>query len=332
LTNCGERCIIGNGRKERRARKSAKNNMDKTILTIGNATMDVLLNVPFAPGGGRTAFSKDKYEFTSGGSGAYTAVAAKRAGTDAVLCARIGEDEMGKRLLDEYRENGVNINYMARDAIDQTGLNLYIVEEFGPASKICYPGANKNLNSGNIEFAFNSYPNLVTASLEIEEELVRYVSNMARAKEIPFVLDASGAYESLRLDRIGTVDVFIADEKDVEIITGIRPGSPEDCLRASISLFNRMDVKYAVLKLSGRRAAHMYDGKYCHLLESARLQSIDRRAQQQSFVGAFCSQLLSTGDPYRSTEYALAASTIAASKAGGISSIPNDGEIRSLLN
>ena len=87
--------------------------MENTILTAGNAVMDVLLNVPYAPHDGRLVCSKDRYMFTPGGSGAYTAVAARRAGASSILCARIGDDEMGVRISEHLKDADAKFSLLA---------------------------------------------------------------------------------------------------------------------------------------------------------------------------------------------------------------------------
>lgn len=304
--------------------------MNKTILTAGDLAMDVLLNVPFAPNGGRVVNSKDRYSFTPGGSGAYTAVAAKRAGIDVALCSRVGDDEQGQRLLRYLKEESISTAHINIDSVNQTALNVYLLEEFGLGGKVLYSGASAMINSFDIEDAFGCYPDLFTTSLRTEHEAVKYAANLTRARGIPFVLDATGAYENYRLSDILGVDILIVGEVEAEALTGIRPNSTDNFMRACIALCDRMPLRFVVLKL-GSRGAYIYDGKYCELLMAPSIQSVDVTAEHECFVGTFCAQFIKEYDVLDATNYALTAAAMAAGRVGGFSSIPVNDEILNLL-
>ncbi|MBQ4648028.1 MAG: hypothetical protein IJB76_02595 [Clostridia bacterium] len=305
--------------------------MRNTVLTIGPATMDVLLNVPYAPNGGRTVFSKDRYSFTPGGNGAYTAVAVSRSDSSSTLLTRVGEDEQGSRVVRHLIDDNVNTNYIIKDPVNQTGLSVYLIEEYGLGGSANFKGASAKISSANVEKAFDCMPLIVNTNLELDGEALRCTAALCEDSGLPFILDATGAYENTRLSSLVGDNVIIAGEKEIEVLTGIRPDSTENYLRACINLFDKMPLRFAVLKL-GRRGAYIYDGKYCELLMSPGLQSVDTTAEHQCFVGAFCSEFIRTYEVDKATKYALAASSICASKVGGFASIPTRTEIENILN
>lgn len=304
--------------------------MEKTILVAGDAAMDVLLNVPYAPNGGRAVVSKDRYDLTPGGSGAYTAVAARRAGGRVVFCSRVGEDELGGRLLRYFKDEDINTAHITNDRVNQTALNVYLLEQYGLGGRVSYGGASARLNQADMESAFGCYPDLFTTSLLVDREAVRYAAGLTRAQAIPFVLDAAGVYENYCLSDILGVDILITDEDNTATLTGIRPAGADDCMRACISICDKLPLRFVVMKL-GKRGAYIYDGKYCELLMSPALQSVDVTAERECFTGAFCSRFVKEYDVYDATNYALAAASIAASRVGGFSSIPTDEEIENIL-
>ncbi len=305
--------------------------MGKTILAVGNSTMDMLLNVPYAPTGGRSVSSKDRYAFTPGGNGAYTAVAIARSGGNCVLCTRVGDDECGSKLLTELEYENVKISYIPRDKNHQTGLKVYLLEEFGNGGRVIYRGANAKLSIIDVERAFNSEPALVTADLSMNDEILQLLAERSTDAGIPFVLDATGAYGNFRSGGLEGIDIIICDEKEAETLTGIKPNSMENYLRVSIALANKFPVQFTVLKL-GNKGAYIYDGTYCELLSSIGLQTVDTTAANQVFVGAFCANFVNSYDVYEATEYALAASSFSASRVGGFSSIPTNSQVSDLLD
>ncbi len=305
--------------------------MRNSVLTIGPATMDVLLNVPYAPNGGRIVHSRDRYSFTPGGNGAYTAVAVARSEVESCLLTRVGEDEQGDRLIRYLRDDGVNTNYVVKDPVNQTGLSVFLLEEYGLGGRVNFKGASQKLSCPNVESAFNCDPVLVTASLETDMEVLNYTASLCRDSGTPFILDAKGAYENVRLSSLVGDNIIIMGDKEAEVLTGIKPDSTENYLRVCISLFDKMPLRFAVLKL-GRKGAYIYDGKYCELLMAPSLQAVDITAEYQCFVGAFCGNFVKDYEIDKAAKYALAASALAASKVGGFASVPTRAEIENLLN
>ena len=305
--------------------------MRNSVLTIGTATMDVLLNVPYAPNNGRAVSSKDRYSFTPGGSAAYTAVAVSRSETESVLLARVGNDEQGDRLIRHIKDEGINTNYIVKDPVNQTGLSVYLLEEYGLGGVVNFKGASAKLSCPNVEYAFMCSPAVVTANLEVDIEVLNNAASLSRDNDLPLILDATGAYENIRLHTLCGNNIIITGDKEVEILTGIRADSPQNYLRACIALFDKMPLRFAVIKLNNK-GAYIYDGKYCELLMSPGLQIVDTTAQHQCFVGAFCSDFIRNYEVDKATKYALAASNLAASKVGGFASIPTRAEIENLLD
>lgn len=303
--------------------------MERTVLVAGEVTMDALLNVPYAPNGGRIVHSKENYDFTPGGGGAYTAVAAQRTGVDAVLCAAVGNDEFGRQIVARLKEEGVNTSKMTKLEGYQTALSVYLLEQYGLGGKVVYNGANAALTESDIEEGFLSCPDVFTTSLRLDKKLLLYAAELTREKRKPFVLDATGVYENYRLSDIVGVDILIINESEAELLTGIKTNGTDNLMRICISICEKMPVSFIVLRL-GLRGAYIYDGKYCELLMSPPASDVDGTAVQESFVGAFCAHFADDHDVYNATRYALAAASFTASHIGGFASIPNDEMIKTI--
>jgi ribokinase len=143
----------------------------KRILVVGSANNDFLMTTPYVPDVGETLISEGAYTFVPGGKGAKTAVAAARLGTQAVFCARLGDDAYGDRLMNIYRDNGIDLRYIKADKLEQTGLAVVMLEKGGANRIVVYPGANKRVSEGDIENAFFSYPDAVITQFEIGDVL-----------------------------------------------------------------------------------------------------------------------------------------------------------------
>lgn len=305
--------------------------MAKRILVAGSSNIDFLLTTPYIPAPGETMISSGKYAFTPGGKGANTAVAAKTFGADVVFCSRVGDDAYGDRLVALFNERGIDTRYIKADRLEQTGLAVVMLEKSGANRIIVYSGANKKISDSDVEAAFSCYPDAVMTQFEIRPDAVIAAARCAADEGILFIVDAGPADPDFPLEKLERVEIFSPNETETEILTGIRPNNLENCLRASIALCNRVDIKYVVLKL-GERGCYVYDGKYCDLISPFDIAVTDTTAAGDIFTAALTTEYLRTGDILTAAKFANAAGALTVSKLGAINSIPSLDAVRNLLN
>lgn len=305
--------------------------MAKRILVAGSSNIDLLLNTPYIPAPGETMVSEGNYAFTPGGKGANTAVAVASLGENAVLCSRVGDDAYGDRLIALFKEKGVDTRFVKADRLEQTGLSVVMLEKSGANRVISFKGANRRISESDIENAFSSYPDAIITQLEINPDAIVNAARLAADDGIKFFLDAGPARANFPLEKLERVEVLSPNETETEILTGIRPNSLENCLRASIALCNRVDIGYVVLKL-GSRGCYVYDGKYCDLISPFDVPVADKTAAGDVFTAALTVEYLRTNDILKAARFANAAGALTVSKHGAIASIPTLEEVNALMH
>ncbi len=304
--------------------------MAKRILVAGSSNIDFRLSTPYIPAPGETMLSSGRYAFTPGGKGANAAVAAASLGADVVFCSRVGDDAYGDRLIALFNERGIDTRYVKVDKTEQTGLSVVMVEKNGANRVISYGGANQKISDADVEAAFGCYPDAVLTQFEIRHEAVIAAAHSAAYDNIPLIVDAGPARSDFPLEKLEKIEILSPNESETEILTGIRPNNLENCLRASIALCNRVDIRYVVLKL-GARGCYVYDGKYCDLISPVEVSVVDTTAAGDVFTAALTTEYLRTGDILASARFANAAGALAVSKAGAIASVPTLDEVRKIL-
>lgn len=305
--------------------------MAKRILVAGSSNIDFLLTTPYIPAPGETMISSGKYAFTPGGKGANAAIAAKEMGAEVIFCSRVGDDAYGDRLVALFNERGIDTRYIKVDRIEQTGLAVVMLEKSGANRIIVYSGANSKISESDVEEAFSCYPDAVLTQFEIKPDAIIAAAKTAAYEGIPLFVDAGPADASFPLERLEKVEIFSPNENETEILTSIRPNNLENCLRASIALCNRVDIKYVVLKL-GERGCFVYDGKYCDLISPYDVNVVDTTAAGDVFTAALTAEYLRTGDILGSAKFANAAGALAVSKLGAVNSVPTLEEVKKLMN
>ncbi|MBQ8896416.1 MAG: bifunctional hydroxymethylpyrimidine kinase/phosphomethylpyrimidine kinase [Clostridia bacterium] len=304
--------------------------MAKRILVAGSSNIDFLLTTPYIPAPGETLISGGKYAFTPGGKGANAAIAAKAMGADVIFCSRVGDDAYGDRLIALFNERGIDTRYIKVDRLEQTGLAVVMLEKSGTNRIIVFSGANSKICDTDVEAAFSAYPDAVLTQFEIRPDAVIAAARTAAYEGIPFFVDAGPADAEFPLAKLEQVEVFSPNETETEILTGIRPNNLENCLRASIALCNKVDIKYVVLKL-GERGCYIYDGKYCDLISPYDVPVVDTTAAGDVFTAALTTEYLRTNDIISSAKFANAAGALAVTKLGAVNSVPTLEEVRKLI-
>ena len=304
--------------------------MAKRILVAGSSNIDFLLTTPYIPAPGETLISGGKYAFTPGGKGANAAIASKAMGADVVFCSRVGDDAYGDRLIALFNERGIDTRYIKVDRLEQTGLAVVMLEKSGTNRIIVFSGANSKICDTDVEAAFSAYPDAVLTQFEIRPDAVIAAARTAAYEGIPFFVDAGPADAEFPLAKLEQVEIFSPNETETEILTGIRPNNLENCLRASIALCNKVDIKYVVLKL-GERGCYIYDGKYCDLISPYDVPVVDTTAAGDVFTAALTTEYLRTNDIISSAKFANAAGALAVTKLGAVNSVPTLEEVRKLI-
>lgn len=299
---------------------------EKKILIVGSANIDFLLKTPYVPAEGETLVSNGTYGFVPGGKGANAAVAAARLGGDVSFCTRVGDDAYGDRLLEIYRENGIAMRNVTVDPQEQTGLAVVMLERSGSNRIIVYPGANSNVREDDITAAFSSFPDIVVTNCEIPEDSVLCVARLCRERGVPLVLDFGGVKRGFPLQSLGEVEIISPNESETLALTGIRPDSLDDCLRACIKLCSMIPCKYVVLKL-GSRGSYVYNGKYCCMCTPYPVNCVDTTAAGDAFTAAMAYLYINSGDIVNACNFANAVGALTVSKVGAITSLPTRAEV-----
>ncbi|MBO4452997.1 MAG: hypothetical protein J5793_03590 [Clostridia bacterium] len=302
----------------------------KRLLVVGSSNIDLVLSTPYIPAPGETMLSDGTYAFTPGGKGANAAVAAAAMGAKVVFCSRVGDDAYGDSLLKLFAEKGIDTRYIRTDRREQTGLAAILLENSGANRIVVYQGANKRISEADVEAAFGAYPDAVLTQFEVSRDAVITAARCAADEGVPFFVDAGAATADFPLSKLEKVEIFSPNEVETEILTGVRPNSLDNCLRASMALCSKVDIKYVVLKL-GARGCYIYDSKYCDLISPYDVNVADTTAAGDAFTAALTVEYLNTGDIIASARFANAVGALTATKRGAVGAIPTREEAEELM-
>ena len=302
--------------------------MKERILIVSSANVDLVLETQTVPRAGETVISEEKFTYRAGGKGANSARLCAALGSDTIFLCRLGDDRYGRRLLEIYKNEGIDTRFIELD--DELPTGLAAVTVCGSESRIIvYPGANQALSASSVEDAFTSYPDGVLVHMEIPDEAIMAAGKFARANGAKLIVDAGPAKPDFPFTEFGGIDVFSPNETECLAYSGIEPTTMDACTRACIELGIKMNAKNVVLKL-GSRGAFVYDGTYNFMIPAYQVRSVDATGAGDAFTAALAVRLLRGDSLEDAAKYANAAGAIATTKRGAYA--PTDAEIRSLIS
>lgn len=100
------------------------------VVVFGSSNTDMTVRTPRLPGAGETILG-GSFRSSPGGKGANQAVAARRAGAEVDFLCAVGDDELGRRALDLYRQEGLNVDYAKTVDGEASGVALIFVADDG---------------------------------------------------------------------------------------------------------------------------------------------------------------------------------------------------------
>ncbi len=298
------------------------------ILVIGSLNADLVVRAPRFPAPGETIQGEDLVIFP-GGKGANQAVAAARLGAKVAMVGRVGKDSFGTTLIDNLKNNKVDVRHILRDDSTPTGTAVIVLDSHGQNTIVVLPGANGKVNSTDIEpEAFMDSP-ILLAQFEIPLETVIYSANLAREKKLRILLNPAPA-RTLPDELLMTVDYIVPNETELGLLTG-KPvnnlGSIEEACRSLIS----RGAQNTIVTLGANGALIVNKNRAKHI-PAYEVKVVDTTAAGDAFVGGLAVGLLNGKSLEDAVQYACACGALAVTKFGAQPSLPTTEDIEKLLH
>ena len=288
--------------------------------------MDFVVEVDKMPLPGETILGKN-FTLVPGGKGANQAYAIGKLGTNVSMLGAIGNDEYGKKLLENL--NSVNVDTTAVSKFDNinTGCAFINVDETGENSIIVISGANKNITKEMILDNINVIENsdIIVMQLEIPIEIVTLVAKTAKEKGKIVILDPAPAVYNIPEELLSNVDIIKPNETEIQILSGKQTKTTDDIISAANELINK-GVKVVIVTL-GEKGSLVVAKNYAKRFNSLNVKAIDTTAAGDSFTAALAKSLLEGKNIEDSIKYSHLVSSIVVTKKGAQTSIPSQSEV-----
>jgi ribokinase len=295
------------------------------IVVVGSSNTDMVIRADRIPSAGETILGGE-FLMAAGGKGANQAVAAARLGGDVTLVARLGTDVFGDEALAGFRREGINTDYVVRDANSPSGVALILVDREGENVISVAPGANARLTAEDVLRAepVIKGADAVLLQLEIPLETVTSAAKLARQSGVTVILNPAPAFK-LDPDLLSCVDVLTPNQTETELLTGLPILDPASLATAGEEL-RRQGVTRVIITMGASGSFLLGDGKAMSV-ETIKVQAVDTTASGDAFNGALAVALAEGRETVDAVRFANLAGALAATRLGAQPSLPTRAEL-----
>ena len=299
--------------------------MQNLITVIGSSNTDMVVKTAHLPVAGETVLG-GRFFMNAGGKGANQAVAAARLGGRVTFVARTGNDIFGSQARQLFIDENISIEYVAIDTSHPSGIALIAVDDNAENLIVVAPGANGNLQHGDIDKAEHTIRNsmIILLQLEIPLDTVRYAAEMAYNAGKKVVLNPAPAME-LPDNLLKKLYLITPNETEAEILTGIHV-QDEISAEQAAGILRDKGVQNVIITL-GSKGAYYSAASERMLIPTPRVTPVDTTAAGDVFNGALCVALAENMSMPEAIEFANRAAAVSVTRLGAQASAPYRREI-----
>lgn len=303
--------------------------MSGKVVVVGSSNTDMIIKLDRLPRPGETVLGGE-FSTAAGGKGANQAVAAARAGGDVTFVARVGADMFGRRAVEAFRADGIDVRHVREDPGTPSGVALIFVDRNGENSIAVASGANARLTAADVGEAGEAIraADVMVTQLETPVETVRAAVELAVKYGVPVVLNPAPA-RGLDENLLRQVGVLTPNETEAALLTGIEVSGETGAETAAAKLA-AMGVATTVITL-GARGSFVYSGSHRELVAGFTVEPVDTTAAGDVFNGALAVALAKGSEIVEAVRFANAAAALSVTKLGAQPSAPTQDEIDEFL-
>ncbi|MDG3004423.1 ribokinase [Paludisphaera mucosa] len=293
------------------------------IVVFGSSNTDMTVRVARLPAPGETVLG-DGFAATPGGKGANQAVAARRAGAEVVFVAAVGDDDLGRRALDGYRREGIDVAHARVVAGVASGVALISVADDGENMIAVASGANMSLAPEDVAAlpdALFRPGDLLLTGLEIPRPTALAAMRRGRAAGMTVILNPAPAPrpgDPATEELLAAADVVTPNRIEARALAGTeRDAGP----LANAERIRTKGPKTVIVTL-GREGCLATTGAEVYEIPSRKVDAVDAVGAGDAFNGALAA-VLAEGRPLgEALAWATAAAALAVTRPGAQAALP----------
>jgi len=299
------------------------------VVVVGSANTDMVVKARTIPSPGETVIGGE-FLMAPGGKGANQAVAAARLGAEVAFVARLGKDIFAEASLANYRQAGLNTDFIVLDEAAPSGVALIMVDASGQNSIVVAPGANARLSPKDVLRAERiiAQADAVVAQLEVPSETVRTAFELARRYGARTILNPAPAPGGpLSSDLLSLVDILTPNEHEVQALTGMALEAGQEEMACQL---RSLGIEEVVVTL-GRQGGIYAGPSGIERFPACPVEAQDTTAAGDVFTGALACARAEGKAMHEAIRFASHAAAISVTRMGAQPSIPTREEVEDFL-
>lgn len=294
-------------------------------MIVGSSNTDMVIKTQNFPAPGETILG-GRFLMNAGGKGANQAVAAARLGGLVTFVGKIGDDIFGKQAVKQLEDEGINVDFVAIDPGNPSGVALITVDSKGENSIVVAPGSNGTLSAGDFDKALGrlSESEFVLMQLEIPIPTVEHIARLAAVKQKKVILNPAPAAR-LSDELLKNLYIITPNETEAELLTGIKVTDEQSALKAANFLHDK-GIEMVIITMGSAGAFILANGTH-EIISAPKVQAVDTTAAGDTFNGALVVALSEGKTIQQSIAFANKAAAISVTRIGAQSSVPFRKEI-----
>ena len=312
------------------------------VVVVGPCYVDMAIKCEAFPRAGEVVDGSG-FSCRPAGPGVNRAIVASLCGCESHLLSKVGDDLLGRMVIDNLYRNNVGIKFVYTAQAMSTGVIMTMVDAGGENSGCISAGANKALSTDELKSAdveqlmASSDVCLVHGDLGVD--VVKSIIRIADLYKTKVVLEATlGIKQPDQIEELGwpmeyfNVDVLIPVFNNQSILTGVDAASGVGHKFKLIgSELVARGIHCVVLKM-GPRGCFIVNRDGGKQIDGFEGESVANHCCcDDAFAGAFAAACGAGDSPDRAIKFASAAATIAASRLDEQERLPRKEEILQLL-
>lgn len=296
------------------------------VTVVGSLNVDTTMKIKRMPLPGETISTLGKSS-AAGGKGANQAVSAARSGAQTFFVGEVGKDSGGEMMLNDLRENGIDVSGIRENAQVGTGSAAILLDEHGQNSILVYGGANQQLSVDDVNAAKKQImeADFVVAQFETPQAATLRTFELAKENGVTTILNPAPA-QKIDPAVLKLTDLIIPNETESQALTGIII-TDETSMLMSAAKFAQMGVRNLIITVGAKGAFYCTQDGY-NFIPAFKVNAVDTTAAGDTFIGALASQLKpDMSNIEKALVYAQRASSLAVQKMGALPSIPTKQQV-----
>ena len=291
------------------------------IAVVGSINIDQTVTAQRIPKKGET-LPGGELRYVPGGKGANQAVAMARLGAETAMFGCVGEDDNGRKMVENLKANGVNTDHIQAVKGVPTGIAIITVGE-NDNTIIVVAGANGKVDRAyvdSVKEALLSY-DMVVLQHEIPLDTVHYIVELCAEHKIPTVLNPAPAAE-VPMDIIEKVTYLTPNEHEAALIFG-GDKTPEELMKA-------LPEKLVITQGSRGVCTALRTGEVLNVpVRPAKV--VDTTGAGDTLNGAFSVRIAAGDDIKTALTYANTAASLSTERFGAQGGMPTAEEVQAAM-